>query len=207
MKIKLIGVDPGFRNTGLSVIEYDLETRALRCVAVRFVETPPAPARKAHLIRTDADDIQRVAAAYDALARAVERARPVAMGVETYKLVGDRKAGSKMAQAGGNSFKTLYMYAAAMIAAHTHQIRIYAQHPYELKLSMCGFVQASKEEVEAAIVKNVPGYLEAVARENVADAKREHVADATGHAVLALRTHLDLLGPDTVRALAEAARG
>jgi len=191
MRIRAIGIDPGFRNTGIAVVELDGD--ALQCLAVKYVETPPEPKRRAHLIRTNADDLARMQQLHAAVVAAIARSGPHCMGIETYKVAGARGAGGrKAAVAGGNAWKTTIAYGVACAAGYAAGLTIYAHDPVELKAAVAGYVQADKKAVEAAILKIVPGVADAVARAGVTASNREHVFDAVGHALLALRVHRSL---------------
>ena len=197
MRIRALGIDPGFRNTGLAVVE--LDGQVLRCIAVKYVGTPPAAKRKAHLLRTNADDLDRMRVLHEAVAQAIERGQVHCVGIETYKIAGGRGKGnarggpkSKFAQAGGNAWKTIIAYGVSTAAAYQANLRVYAHDPFELKAGVVGYVQASKQAVEDAILAVLPGAAEAVERADIKDKDREHVFDAMGHALLALRAHRDL---------------
>lgn len=187
MSVRAIGCDPGFANTGLAVVE--LRDGQIRCLAVKYVHTPASRFKRSHAVRTDADDLRRLKALFDAVAHAIDASKATVMGIEPYKIAGDRGAPGRLARrAGGNAWKTTKSEGICVAAAFARGLQVYAHLPVELKLGICGYAQASKLAVERAILQSVPGAAKAVLRADLAPKNREHVFDAIGHAVLALKT-------------------
>ena len=56
---RIIGIDPGLRNTGIAILEVD-DTGRARCLAVRYMYLPPSKNIKDHGLRMNADDLDRV---------------------------------------------------------------------------------------------------------------------------------------------------
>lgn len=190
--MRAVGVDPGLANTGLALVE---ETpNNYRCLGVRYVKTK-ANKRRAHNVRTDTDDLERMGVIQDALSRALEKGQPHCAGIETYIIAGDKRASGLAKKAGGNAWKVSIVYGHCCATLRLGKLCIYPHAPGELKMTIAGYPQASKKAIEESILDVVEGAEDAMQRAEVLSGEREHVFDAIGHAILALRIHRKILGP------------
>jgi Holliday junction resolvasome RuvABC endonuclease subunit len=89
----------------------------------------------------------------------------------------------------GQAAKTYGSYTAVCCAAARYGIPVYPFMPLDLK-KFCGKNSASKEEVIASLGGRVEGLAEKVAAKIRAKSVWNHVYDATGHGMMALREYM-----------------
>ena len=110
---------------------------------------------------------------------------PQILGIEVFQ-PGFRSRSKKGGVAGGTAgaAKTLAVYGGAVFWALTHRLFVAPFLPSDLKRRFCGRQSASKQDVLSGLCQLVDGLEDALS--GVTKSKREHVADAAGHAYLAL---------------------
>ena len=145
---------------------------------VRFLETPATPEkiRKKEKIRVADDDQRRVAYQEAALSAEIERWAPEAMGIEVY---------SVGRSVGGNAWKTTYSYQAALTLGRCRGLTSERFLPQDLKRAFVGSNKGGKVSVMSGVLRSVSGLETHL--EEYAPGKWEHLSDAAGVAILALR--------------------
>lgn len=165
---RVLGVDPGTANLGLACVAADPATGGLSCVGVRFCGTKP----NRHQRIAAVDDAHRLLVMAQAVDQAITEWAPDLVVVEWY-------APRQGAQRHG--WKTVLVVGATVAIAWAHELACRPQLPKHLRQ----FTQAGDK---AGVVKwtttNVAGMAKAL--RGLPASKHEHVADAAGHACLAL---------------------
>lgn len=170
---RALGVDPGFANTGLAVVEV---SPTPKLIALRFLETSKSSKKAMRDIRVSADDQRRLRSIWDALSETIEQYHPNAIGVESYALF--------PGQLGGNSWKVALAYQLSVCVGWKYGVLPMVFRPDDLKRRFLGKNAGTKLAVEDVLKVLVLGFKDALLE--FPKTKREHVTDAVGHAVLAL---------------------
>lgn len=89
----------------------------------------------------------------------------------------------------GQAAKTMMAYSAVAYAARSLKIPVYPHLPSDLKYKLGGKRGGSKADTARAVYDLVPGLEEAVNKYHPAKTNQDHITDACGHAVLAIRAH------------------
>lgn len=139
----VLGIDPGFAALGLAVVELGDVVRVPRCWVERT-----EPSAKKRSVRQSEDLVRRCRELAVALERAIAEWHPAVACAETMSWPRDQKAATRVALAWG------------VIAAilERHGIPLVQASPQEVKKSLCGRKDASKDDVQVA----VEGLVEAV---------------------------------------------
>lgn len=167
-----MGVDPGFANMGVAVVDSDL--RVLEAYTVGTSKTGNKKRRV-----TD-DDVDRMNLLWLNLRQTVEEFKPDAVAVESYTVFRPEQGG----QGKGAGWKAVYAYAMACTVAFEHALPIYAFRPGDLKRIVAKDKSASKVDVEDAVRKVVANLDEFL--EGIPSGAHEHAADAVGLALCGL---------------------
>lgn len=122
--LRVLGVDPGLAHLGLGAVE-----ERGREVTLLF----------ARLVRTRAADDagERLARLHEAVAAAIDEARPDALALEGQFFHRQREAAFKVGQAVG----------VALLAAHQRRVPVVAYGPMEVKQALVGSGRADKVQV------------------------------------------------------------
>jgi Holliday junction resolvasome RuvABC endonuclease subunit len=176
--IRVMGIDPGFRSLGIAILE-QIQGQMPKVLSLRVIETEKKSGKKALVAtRVSTDDQRRLSEIWEALEEEVadpER-RPFAVGVEAYRPFAGR--------GGGNAWKSAVAYGFVSSWARARGWPLFVFLPEDLKIAFTRSRSASKEEVAEAMCLKVSGLREKL--ERLPEVKREHVADAAGHAYLVL---------------------
>lgn len=141
-----------------------------------MLETAKAPKKVMRDLRVAADDQRRLKYYWDQLVAEMKAHQVVAIGVESYA--------PWPGQMGGSAWKVGFTYQLAMCAGWAHGVLPMVFRPDDLKRRLLGRNAGTKGAVEAALKALVSGFADAL--QELPKTKREHVADAVGHAVLAM---------------------
>ena len=171
-----LGVDPGFANLGLAVVMRPKPGALLQLVMLEVVETSKAPKKVMRDLRVAADDQRRLREFWDKLSHEIAAHRPSAMGVESYALF--------PGQLGGNSWKVSFAFQMSVCCGWAHGILPMVFRPDDLKRRLLGKNAGTKVAVADVLRTLVVGFGDAL--DQLPKTKREHAADAVGHALLAL---------------------
>lgn len=184
--VRVVGVDPGFRTMGITILEQEQGSRP-RALVTKVVETEKMAGKRKALVETrvSTDDQRRLSELWcgleDSVAECVALVgeRPFIVGVEAYRPFKGR--------GGGNAWKSAIGYGLVSGWARGHGWPLMVFLPDDLKRAFTLSRSSSKQEVEAAMCKKVDGLRELLDQLHKDD--REHAADAAGHAYLALVEH------------------
>ena len=171
-----LGVDPGFANLGLAVVMRPKPEAPLRLVTLEVVETSKAPKKAMRDLRVAADDQRRLRHFWNRLELVIAAYLPQAIGVESYA--------PWPGQMGGNAWKVALAYQLSVCAGWAHGILPMVFRPDDLKRRLLGKNAGTKVAVEDVLRTLVMGFGEAL--DKLPKTKREHAADAVGHALLAI---------------------
>jgi Holliday junction resolvasome RuvABC endonuclease subunit len=172
---RIIGVDPGFALTGMSVLENDAKLGVVAC-ELMLVSSPKLPKKEVTELRVSADDSRRLRIIFDALAALTGKWEPRAIAVEAYAPFTGR--------GGGNAWKCAMSFALVQAFAFSKNLPCFVFLPSDLKRTFGLNRSASKGEIGHALTEKVIGLAGHI--EKVTPSKQEHVTDATGHAYLGL---------------------
>ena len=182
----VMGVDPGFGTLGVVVLEKASPEIQPKVLVAKIIETKKADKKLRTNLRVTTDDQRRYKEVWGALCDLYDEYKPYAVGLEAYRVFEGR---------GGNAWKTAVVFGGIIFWAHTLKLYVAPFLPTDLKKFFCNKTSASKKEVEEKLCFLVQGLKEAL--EDIPKTKREHVADAAGHAYLILEEveqHRKMLG-------------
>ena len=182
----VMGADPGFALSGGVILEREMPGVPPRALLARVVETKKADKKIRSTWRVTNDDLRRYTETWAGVENIYMDYKPHALGVEGYRpgfKPKDEKK-SKKHRGGGAATKTLAVYGGLIFWALTHRMFVAPFLPDDLKRRFCGRKSASKEEMIKAMCGLVVGLEEML--DAVVKTKREHLADAAGHAFLVL---------------------
>ncbi|MDX1638409.1 MAG: crossover junction endodeoxyribonuclease RuvC [Balneolaceae bacterium] len=128
----ILGIDPGSRNTGYAILtEENNQLKALRCDTIRLASIEEHP--------------ERLKVIYDRISKLIRSFTPTALAVETPVYGVDPLAMLKLGRA----------QAAIMLAGANQDIPIAEYYPKEVKKSITGNGNASKQQVAFMLKKTV----------------------------------------------------
>lgn len=167
-----LGIDPGMAHTGLAIV-----TRTHNGVyhCEKLVLAASKPTGKGLVPRAQ-DDARRLKLIHAACMELMAYFAPHVLAVESYAPLVGRQ--------GGSAWKTSVVYGLVHGIGLSGNRPVVAQSPQDIKRAFTLGKNNSKQHVQAMMCKLVQG-LDAKL-EAVCASKREHLADATAHAVLAL---------------------
>lgn len=169
----VLGIDPGFAKVGLSIVEYF--SGKVRVLATKLIITEKESKKVRVNLRATIDDQRRYREIYQELISFAEPFALSAIAAEAYTVTGAR---------GGNAWKAAVVFGGICFWAMCNGIYIAPFLPLDLKSRFCDVKNASKLDVENALRKEVIGF--DVEINKYSKTKREHISDATGHAILLL---------------------
>lgn len=175
-KVTGMGIDPGFRCLGTAVVEWQPEAKQYRLRCLTVVETKKAKKKEMRSLRVADDDQRRLRHFWEMLSSTIGAYSPSVVGVESYA--------PWPGQMGGNAWKVAFAYQLSICAGWSHGLLPMVFRPDDLKRRFLGKNAGTKVAVEDALRVLVSGFSEEL--DKVAKTKREHAADAVGHAVLAI---------------------
>jgi len=177
----VMGVDPGFASTGVVVLRQG--AGGVDCIFSGVVATKKAEKKSRGGLRVTNDDLRRYTEIFERMDNIFDRYNPTALGVEAY-MPGFRGKNDQGFRGGGAATKTLGVYGGLIFWGLARGMYVSPSLPLDLKRRFCGKQSASKIEVEKAMCILVQDLREQLDR--ILKTKREHVADAAGHAYLVL---------------------
>lgn len=200
--LRVLGIDPGFGDTGASVLEQELGGKT-RVLDLETISTAKAGKKSRHAMRVSDDDKRRLSEIMRKVADLVERHDVHAVGIEVYEpytqagppvpagLPPEQRAAAMAKRQGRQSgWKTLMVYGVILGYCFTRGILVIPFRANDLKIKIAGKKGASKAQVRSALGKRIPGFTQRLGA--VAKGNREHVGDATGHAYLTLVEMLEM---------------
>jgi len=174
LKLRTCGTDPGFASLGIAIIERDIAD--IKLVNVRVVETKKGDKKAMRDLRVAADDQRRLREFWDAVSATITEHKPMALGVESYA--------PWPGQMGGSAWKVAFAMQMVVCCGWHHNLRPLIFRPDDLKRRLLGKNSGTKGEIETALCAKISGMREAL--DKIPKTKREHAADAIGHAYLAM---------------------
>ena len=173
----VLGVDPGFAETGVVILERERPGSPIQAVLARHIKTEKMKRKLRVNFRVTTDDQRRWKEIWGALDAIRGMYEPYALGVEAYVL-NPRQKGSIF------GIKTLGVYTGVLWWGWSRNMYAAGFLPQDLKRRFCGKQSASKKEVEDSILQQVIGLAELLGE--IPETLHEHIFDAAGHAVLVL---------------------
>jgi Holliday junction resolvasome RuvABC endonuclease subunit len=170
----VIGIDPGFASLGVVIIEKVHKNIQPKVLLAETIQTKKADKKNSFNLRATNDDQRRYKEIWKRIDEIDEEYKPCALGIEAYRVFSGQ---------GGNAWKSAVVYGGLVFWAFTKGMYVAPFLPTDIKKQFCGKNDASKKDVEERLCFLVEG-LEATLMK-IPKTRREHVADATGHALLA----------------------
>lgn len=173
--LRMMGVDPGLASMGVVVLEQRAQEIPL-VLAATLVRTQKATKKERTHLRVSADDKRRYSEIWRVLWETAEQFNIHGVGVETYDTFVRQSAAA---------MKCAAVYGMVMGFSFARNIVAFPFRPGDLKKGVTGKLNSSKEDVRAALagkVINLESFLQ-----KIPEGELEHVGDAAGHALLALR--------------------
>jgi Holliday junction resolvasome RuvABC endonuclease subunit len=181
----VMGSDPGIRTTGLSVVGL-CSNKQYHCLGSRYIETKKQDKKSINQLRTNIDDFRRYKEIYDEIegfhASLVLPVSISGAAVETYTVMGpifDKKKNKVIM--GNSAWKSAVVYGGILFWAFSKQLYVAPFLPSDIKRRF-GKKDKSKDGIQFAVGQEVLGFSNEINK--YPKTKREHVSDATAHAVL-----------------------
>lgn len=171
--IKVMGVDPGFASTGVSVVE-TLPSGEYRIIDHCLVKTEKRNKKQKSNIRGTVDDVRRMREICNQLGVVFSRNDSVsAIAVEAYTVSGPRA---------GNAWKSALVYGGVLFwGLGMRGVYTAPFLPMDVKRRF-GKKGCSKGDIVSRLRIEVVGFSTAI--DSYAKTKQEHISDATAHAIL-----------------------
>jgi len=169
----VLGIDPGFANVGLSIVEY--ANGKCTVLATKLVTTKKQSKKVCVNLRVNVDDQRRYREIYEEIISFAEPHAISAVSAESYTVTGAR---------GGNAWKAAVVFGGICFWAFCNNIYLAPFLPLDLKTRFCKAGNSTKEDVENALRNEVIGFSSEIAK--YGKTKQEHISDATGHSILLL---------------------
>ena len=189
--IQAMGVDPGWALTGYALVE-ETTGPQYRLLTAGLIEAKGTPKKKLKGMRVSVDNLRRSGEIISSLLAACQQYRPKAIAYEEFQVnpgqVGKLGARRHLSPA---AMRTERVVGIVHTLGVVYDAAVFAQIPTDLKRPLTGFANASKAEVQAWCCDNIIGagaFFDGMR----AKKKHEHIADAMGHAVIAIRQIKDL---------------
>ena len=123
--MKILGIDPGFARLGYAILEKN--KNSLRVIDCACFETKPK-----------SDYGKRLLLVADKVKKLISKHKPDAMAIERVFFAKNQKTALQIAEVRGI---LLYLAASSKIPAYEHT-------PLEVKMALCGYGKATKEQVQ-----------------------------------------------------------
>ena len=140
----VMGVDPGFVDTGVAVLSRESLESPIRADAVYHVKTEKLKKKLRQNFRVTTDDQRRWKEIWSALDSIRGNHDPYALGVEAY-ILNPNQRGSI------SGIKTMGVYTGVLWWGWTRNLYAAGFIPQDLKRRFCGKLSASKKDVEKAV--------------------------------------------------------
>jgi crossover junction endodeoxyribonuclease RuvC len=123
--MRMLAIDPGYDRCGVAIIENDQDVLYSHCIETSKKDTHP----------------HRLASLYRELEKVVDKWNPESIALETLFFSVNKKSAIKVAEARG----------VALLLAGTRQLAVVELSPQEVKQSVTGVGNASKEQVQKMV--------------------------------------------------------
>jgi Holliday junction resolvasome RuvABC endonuclease subunit len=181
----VLGVDPGIRTTGLSIVGLD-NVGQYYCLGSQYIETKKQDKKSINQLRTNIDDFRRYREVYEELehlylSHNAKLSQVIsAVAIESYTVMRYKNQKSEII-IGNNAWKSAVVYGGVLFWALSRQLYVAPFFPNDIKKRF-GKKDKSKEGIQLAVESEVLSAYEEIHK--YSKTKREHVSDATAHAVL-----------------------
>jgi Holliday junction resolvasome RuvABC endonuclease subunit len=169
----VMGVDPGMASVGVAILG-KTESSPPICYKLALLETKKADKKDRRGLRVSADDSRRLREIWSGLADVASEYAPQSLAFEVYQ--------PYRAQ-GGSAWKAARVEGAIQMFGLERGMLVLPFLPQDLKRAFCGGLVGTKNDVEVALSGKVERLGDELKR--FPKTKREHLADAAGHAYLA----------------------
>lgn len=123
--MKILGIDPGFGRLGYAILQID--KKSFRVIDCDCFET-----------RAKSDFSKRLVLVADKVKKLISKHRPDIMAIEKIFFAKNQKTALQIAEVRG---VLLYLAASSNVPAYEHT-------PLEVKMALCGYGRATKEQVQ-----------------------------------------------------------
>jgi Holliday junction resolvasome RuvABC endonuclease subunit len=174
--IRILGIDPSLKNTGIAIADYDLATATFEVIHIDLFDTEPDKTKQ---VRKSSDDVSRMHEGLVGVMNAIDHYKPAFAS-------GEVPVASQSAR-GAFSNGGCHM----MLAAVLWRIPLVQVTPMEVKVASAGPKHAAKEEIiEWAVSKwpTLPWHTHKRLGKVILSAKNEHMADACAAIAAGTRT-------------------
>lgn len=179
-EVRIFGVDTGFANIGLAVVEGFAGSDGLRALHVEVLRTQKATKKARRNLRVSTDDARRLEEIFDHVKALVPRFHPLGFAIEVYS--------PNPTQRGVGAWKTAMVYALIFGLARGCGLPVFSYLPADIKKPFGGRLSASKEAVAEALIDQVQDFESCFSP--IPDTLKEHASDACAHAVLGVQEML-----------------
>jgi crossover junction endodeoxyribonuclease RuvC len=169
--IKVMGVDPGLANCGVSIVEIGAQGEAVYTVEV--FRSAPTPKKRKVLVADD--NYRRAGELASFIQQRLELHRPAVIIAESMSFPRSSSAAAKMALCWG----------ILASEAARRSLPLVQVSPQEIKKALCGTKSASKDDVQEALERRYSSQFEDF-KLNVARTHQEHGFDSVGAVVASL---------------------
>lgn len=174
--IRIMGIDPGIAFCGVSVIEAEIARPKPRCLALELMRTTKQ--RMTH-DPGETDDDRRIEIMRRSLKEYLERWQPTVVAMELYRPFGAPNS---------SGWKTALVYGLICGMVRSHGAWLLSFTPQQMKKLVTGKHVGTKEAVINSVSTIVDGCKTFL--DYFPGGQREHLADATGHALLGMESAL-----------------
>jgi crossover junction endodeoxyribonuclease RuvC len=173
-KAYILGIDPGLANFGWALVDFSNQGEKLvECGVIRTEKSD----EKRNVLASD-DNFRRTRDVAKPLLTLFKKYDFAAICAESMSFPRSSSAAAKMAMTWG---------AIAMLAVE-YNLPVSQASPQEIKKTLCGRKDASKEEIEEAVKKRYPTMEGLLDEQKLANSYREHAYDAGAAIITALET-------------------
>lgn len=159
----ILGIDAGIANCGWALVRATRNGEVLEDFGVVSTEKSD---KKRHILVAD-DNVRRAREIYDDLVPLFDRDIKV-VAIESQSIPRNASAAAK----------TAFCLGVVVALAAQHDLPIVQEGPKTIKKRLCGRGDASKTDVEAAVIKLFSGAPALVMQKGINKTEREHVFDA-----------------------------
>lgn len=175
--LRVMGIDPGIAFCGVSVIDAAIAQPTPRCLALELMRTT-----KQQMTHKpgETDDDRRIEIMRQSLKAYLERWQPTVVAMELYRPFGAPNS---------SGWKTALVYGLISGMVRSHGAWLLSFTPQAMKKLVTGKHVGKKEAVIASVSDIVTGCKTLL--DYFPAGQREHLADATGHALLGMQSALE----------------
>lgn len=178
-----MGIDPGFAELGISIVEKVGLEGSFGVKLLRNVTTRPTPKKDLKNMRKTIDDLRRYREIADVLRHIMIHYRPYSVGVEVFTPMRGKQTEKWTGQNTG-SMKALAVYGGVIFSSIFSDLFVSCYLPSDVRRRFCEGDSGKKIDVENVLRAKVDDFDRLI--NDIPKSKREHVTDATAHAILVM---------------------